>query len=165
MADSITTIRTWCTLHKRAFQDALALRYGWNPKNTPTKCDCYKAFSIEHVLSCAIGGFPTIRYNEIRDLTATLLTEVCNDVCIEPNLQPITEETFRCATANTQKGARLDISANGVWGGRYEKTYFDLRVFNPHVTTNKGPLIVVGRLCQHNFEHNRHIFLVRIMLA
>ncbi len=48
------------------------------------------------------------------DLTATLLTEVCNDVCIEPNLQPITEETFRGATANTQEGARLDISANGV---------------------------------------------------
>ncbi len=123
------------TLHKRAFQDALALRYGWNPKNTPTKCDCGKIFTIEHVLSCAKGGFPTIRQNEIRDLTATLLTEVCNDVCIEPNIQPITEETFRGATANTQEGAHLDISANGVWGGRFEKTYFDVRVFNPHAPT------------------------------
>ena len=128
------------TLHKRAFQDALALRYGWNPKNIPTKCDCGKVFSIEHVLSCAKGGFPTIRHNEIKDLTATLVTEVCNDVCIEPNLQPITEETFRGATANTQEGVRLDISANGVWGGRFEKTYFDVRVFNPHAPTNKGPL-------------------------
>ncbi len=78
------------TLHKGAFQDALALRYGWNPTNTPTNCDCGKAFSTEHALSCAKGGFPTIRHNEIRDLTADLLTEVCNDVRIEPDLQPIT---------------------------------------------------------------------------
>ena len=128
------------TLHKRAFQDALALRYGWNPINTPTKCDCGKAFSIDHALSCAKGGFPIIRHNEIRDLTATLLTEVCNDVRIEPDLQPITEETLRGATANIKDGARLDISANGVWGGRFEKTYFDVRVFNPHAPSNKGPL-------------------------
>ncbi len=128
------------TLHKGAFQDALALRYGWNPINTPTKCSCGKDFSTEHALSCAKGGFPTIRHNEIRDLTATLLTEICNDVCIEPTLQPITEETLRGATANTQDGARLDISANGVWGGRQEKTYFDVRVFNPHAPSNKGSL-------------------------
>ncbi len=57
--------------------------------------DCSKAFSTEHALSCAKGGFPTIRHNEIRDLTADLLTEVCNDVRIEPDLQPITEETLR----------------------------------------------------------------------
>ncbi len=70
----------------------------------PTNCDCGKAFSTEHALSCAKGGFPTIRHNEIRDLTADLLTEVCNDVRIEPDLQPITEETLRHATANTQEG-------------------------------------------------------------
>ena len=30
--------------------------------------------------------------------------------------------------ANCQDGARLDVLANGVWGGRFEKTYFDVRV-------------------------------------
>ncbi len=49
-----------------------------------------------------------------------LLTE---DVRIEPYLQPITEETLRCATARLDISA---ISANGVWGGRLEKTYFDV---------------------------------------
>ena len=34
-------------------------------------------------------GFPSIRHNEIRDLTAHLLTEVCRDVRIELDLQPI----------------------------------------------------------------------------
>ena len=33
-------------------------------------------------------------YNEIRDLTATLLTEVCNDVQVEPELQEIATETM-----------------------------------------------------------------------
>ena len=31
-----------------------------------------------------------------------------------------------------------NISANGVWGGRLEKTYFDVRVFNPLAPSNKN---------------------------
>ena len=105
------------SLHKAAFHDAMALRYGWSPSNLPSKCDCGNNFTVEHALSCAKGGFPSIRHNEIRDLTANLLTEVCNEVCIEPNLQPTTSDQLSGATANSQDGARLDISANGVWGG------------------------------------------------
>ncbi len=81
----------------------IALRYGWNPTNTSTKCDCGKAFVIEHV---------------------------CNDVPIEPDLQPITNETFWGASAKTQDGARLDISANGVWGGRLKKTYTSMSEYS-----------------------------------
>ena len=53
--------------------------------------------------------------NEIRDLTATLLTEVevCHDISVEPGLQPISNEILTGATANTQDGVRLDIAANG----------------------------------------------------
>ena len=125
------------TLHKGAFHDALALRYGWTPSKLPAKCDCGNSFSVEHALSCAKGGFPSIRHNEIRDLTATLLTEVCNDVRIEPELQPVTDEALSGATANLQDGARLDIAANGFWGGRFERTYLDVRVFNPHAPSNR----------------------------
>lgn len=126
------------TLHRSNFHDAMALRYGWTPSKLPSKCECGNNFTVEHALSCAKGGFPTIRHNEIRDLTANLLTEVCKDVCIEPDLQPVTKEHLSEATANSQDGARLDISANGVWGGRFEKTYFDVRVFNPHAPSNKN---------------------------
>lgn len=70
-----------------------------------------------HALSCPKGGFPSIRHNEIRDLTANLLTEVCNDVCIEPELLPIDGEVFTGASSYSQDGARLDITANGIWGG------------------------------------------------
>ena len=111
------------TLHKSAFRDALCLRYGWLPTRTPIYCDCGTHFSIEHALSCPKGGFPSIRHNEIRDITANLLSEICNNVCIEPHLQPITGEHLTGASANTQDGARLDIVANGLWGGRSERTY------------------------------------------
>ena len=92
---------------------------------------------MEHALSCAKGGFPSIRHNEIRDLTTTLLTEVCNDVSIEPRPQPVPSDTLTGATANHQDGARLDIAANGFWGGKYERTFFDVRVFNPHAPSNR----------------------------
>ena len=93
---------------------------------------------MEHALSCAKGGFPTIRHNEIRDLTTSLLTEVCTEVCVEPDLQPVTPDQLNGASASSQDGARLDVSANGVWGGRYQKTYFDVRVFNPLASSNQN---------------------------
>ena len=71
------------------------------------------------------GGF---RHNEIRDLTATLLSEVCNDVQVEPEF---TTETMSGQSANTTNGARLDVAASGFWGGRREKIFVDVRVFNP----------------------------------
>ena len=48
-------------LHKRAFHDALALRYGWTPTEMPCTCACGNKFSVEHALSCAKGGFPSIQ--------------------------------------------------------------------------------------------------------
>ena len=70
--------------------------------------------SAEHALSK--GGFPIISNKEIHDLTAKLLTEVCNDVCIEPELQPVLPQQLMGTTTNTHDGARLDISANSMWG-------------------------------------------------
>ena len=58
----------------------------------------------------------TIRYNEIRDLTASLLTEVYHKVQIEPTLQPLSGESFDHATLNKEDGASLDVSMNSFWG-------------------------------------------------
>ena len=126
------------TLHKSAFQDALALRYNWQLPWVPSTCACGSKFSVEHALSCPKGGFSSVRHNEIRDITASLLTEVCNVVCIEPERQPMTGEVLNGSSSHTQDGARLDIAANGFWGGRFERTYFDVRVFNPHAASNRN---------------------------
>ena len=93
------------------------------------------------MLSCPRGGFPSIRHNEIRDITTTLLTEVCNDVRVEPDLQEVTTEELRGRSANTTDGARLDIAVNGFWGGRFERTFVDVRVFNPYAPSNRNTTI------------------------
>ena len=149
------------TLHKSAFRDAIALRYSWSPTNTPTTCACGSDFTVEHVLSCPKGGFPSIRHNEIRDLTAHLMSEVCNNVCIEPNLQPITGESFSGASAITQDGARLDIAANGLWGGRYERTYFDVRVFNPYAPSNRHSTLAASHRHHENIKKRAYEQRVR----
>ena len=92
-------------------------------------------------LACARGGFPILRHNEIRDVTADLLSEVCHDVRTEPDLQPLTGESLVSRSSVTSEGARLDIAVNGFWGGRYERTYLDVRVFNPHAPSNRNTSI------------------------
>ena len=128
------------SLHKNAFRDAIALRYGWTPLNIPTQCACGASFSVQHALSCPKGGFPTLRHNEVRDLTAQLMTEVSHSVCIEPHLQPLTGEALDGASAIVSDGARLDVAADGFWGGRYERAFFDIRVFNPLAQSNSQPI-------------------------
>ena len=81
-------------------------------------------------MSCQKGGFISIRHDEIRDITCSLLKEVCSDVTKEPLLQPLQGEKFNYKTANVEQEARVDISARGFWN-RGQKAFFDLRVFNP----------------------------------
>ena len=124
-------------LHKGEFRDAICLRYGWTLPNTPRLCNCGKTFQIDHAMTCHMGGFPTIRHNEIRDMTAHLLTEVCSNVATEPHLQPLSGETLRLASANVNDGARLDVCARGFWSARQD-TFFDVRVFHPNAPSNRS---------------------------
>ena len=118
-------------LHKAAFRDALCLRYGWLPRHLPSRCVCDQKFTIERALSCSRGGFPSIRHNEIRDITAEFLTEVCYGVGVEPGLQPVTDEAFSYRSANREDGVRLDVVAESFWGRDRQRAFFDVRVFNP----------------------------------
>ena len=94
-------------LHKGAFRDALCLRYGWRPPHLPSHCICRNSFTVENALICTRGGFPSIRHNELRDITAGLLTEVCHNVGTEPQLQPLSGEQLILQSANREDGARL----------------------------------------------------------
>ena len=71
------------------------------------------------------------RHNELRDFTASLLTEVCHNVAIEPKLQPLDGETLQYRSANTDTEARLDVRARGFWN-QGQDAYFDIRAFNPN---------------------------------
>ena len=81
-------------------------------------CACgTKFFHVHETILC-------IRHNEVRDKSYVY------DVCIEPSLQPITGETLTGASAVTDDGARFDVAANRYWGGRFERTFFDVGAFN-----------------------------------
>ena len=63
-----------------------------------------------------MGGFPTIRHNEIRDITTTLLTEVFSNVNTELTLPP------------------LELTG-GFWNA-LQYAFFDIKVFYPNASSN-----------------------------
>ena len=83
--------------------------------NTSTKSNCGAPFSADHAMICPMGGFPTIRHNELHDITASLLSEVCQNAATEPQLQPLSGESMTYRTAITTDNVRLDICARGFW--------------------------------------------------
>ena len=110
---------------------------------------CGTKFTVEHAFTCKRGGFVTIRHNEIRDFTAELLNEVCQDVEVEPILTPLTGEHFQYRSANLEDNARLDISARGVWV-RGSKAFFDVRVFNPLAPTYRNRTLAAAHKSNEN---------------
>jgi hypothetical protein len=81
-------------LNKREFRDALCLRYNWQLKNVAQHCVCGVNLSTDHAMICPHGGMTIIRHNEIRDITADWLSEVCSETEKEPQLQPITGQKY-----------------------------------------------------------------------
>ena len=60
---------------------------------------------------CQHGGLTFVRHNDLRDITAGLLSRVCSDVATEPPLQPLSGEAITLKSANRQDDARADIHA------------------------------------------------------
>ena len=69
-----------------------------------------------------------MRHNNIRDFEANLLSKVCNDMEIEPPLQPITTEKLPNSALKGDE-ARPDVRARGFWR-KGRNAFFDVRVTN-----------------------------------
>ena len=147
-------------LSKAEFRDALCLRYGWQPNNLPTKCVCGQQFTVTHALSCPNGGFPSIRHNEIRDVFAECLVKVAHAVEIEPHLEPLSGEHLQPRTAVRGDQARLDVVANGVYGGRFERSFLDVRVFNPYARSNSSSSI--ASVYRKHEQEKRRLYEARV---
>ncbi len=103
----------------------------------PIICTGGANFTIEHILSCAKGGYSSICHNEIRDFTANLMAVVCHNVATEHHLQTgvltcIYQQTRGC---QTRRWLLMRM------GSRFERAFFDIRVFNPFALSNKQPLL------------------------
>ena len=102
------------------------LGYGKDLKGLPSKCPCGQPFNMTHALNCKTGGFITIRHNRVKDFEAKLLTEICNDVEIEPPLQPLEGEIINGLTS---VNGRPDVRARGFWR-EGQNAFFDARITN-----------------------------------
>ena len=88
-------------------------------------------FDVQHSLDCMRGGYRTIQHNEVRDVLASVIKEAgFKAVETEPQLQPLSGESFDFKSANKEEDARSDIKCNGFW--RPMRTaYFDIKVVSP----------------------------------
>ena len=104
-------------------------------------------------MNCHRGGFVNVRHDSIRNFEAKLLKQVCNDVQLEPPLQPVPEGTHFLASANIRGDARLDIRAKSFWR-EGQNAFFDVRVTNADNASQKDkPLKSVLR--NHEQEKKR----------
>ena len=123
-------------LNKQEFHDAICLRYDFKIKGVAKTCICGDDYSVNHCMTCKKGGYVTLRHNSLRDLTVEVLGEICQDVGKEPPLLPVTGESLPTGS-NIKDGARLDVSARGIWTP-LSRAFLDIRVFNPQDQTNKS---------------------------
>ena len=78
-----------------------------------------------------------LRHNELRNTEAEIMAEIAYDVRVEPELQDIPENLQLSSGTILADGARLDVSARGIFR-RHELTFFDVRVTNPNCSTNQN---------------------------
>ena len=116
--------------NKVEFRDTLCVRYNWPLPNIPRFCACGEKTGVDHSCVCKLGGLIHMRHDNVRDVEAEFLDEVCRGVETEPGLLPVEPENFEKG-AITGDMARLDIVATGLFGNM-EKTYFDVRVTHPN---------------------------------
>jgi hypothetical protein len=135
-------------LNKQEFHDAICLRYDFKIKGVSRTCVCGADYSVNHCMTCKKGGYVTMRHNSLRDLTAEVLGEFCKDVGIEPHLLPVTGESLPTGS-NIKDGARLDVSARGIWTP-LARAFLDIRVFNPQAQTNKSKSIAQAYIMHEN---------------
>ena len=81
-------------LHNGDFRDALCLCYGWPVAGLPHKCCCGSVFSIDHTRTCHKGGYPSIRHNEIQDVSSNFLSEVVPTFVLNQSFSLLVENPF-----------------------------------------------------------------------
>ena len=110
----------------------MRIRYNWALSRLPSVCEYGIKFGLTDALLCKKRGFVSLRHNQIRNITASVLTEVCNNVRDELFLQQLTGESIQNHTARRNK-VRLDICAHGFWEAG-PATFFDLRFLRDYAT-------------------------------
>ena len=75
-------------------------------------------------MNCKKGGFVSIMHNDLHNLTANTVSEVCKDTEIEPKLLTLPGEELYGRTTNRSNEVRFDIRADGFWE-RGQQAFFN----------------------------------------
>ena len=78
--------------------------YRWTLLNTPSRCVCGSTFTTDYAMICHPGGVTFVHHNDV-------LSNVCNDVAIEPPLQSLSGEVL----TNQLDDTRADIHHSCPW--------------------------------------------------
>ena len=92
-------------LSRQQFWDSRRLQYGWEISNLPTSCARGSKFDIQHSMSCKKGGFVSIRYDDLQDLTENMMSEVCKDTETEPKITALSGEELQGKRSNNSSKA------------------------------------------------------------
>ena len=71
------------------------------------------------------GGFIHSRHDQLRNLQAKMLSEVCQNVEVEPQLQPLTGENMSLQSTNTGDRACLDVKVREFYR-QGQSAFFDI---------------------------------------
>ena len=95
------------------FCDSLRLRYGFEPAGLPQKCDgCGCNFTVEHGLSCAVGGLIIGRHDDVCLEFGALAKKALKPsaVSYEPKIRSKDEAAWVAATVVTPGSTGADVS-------------------------------------------------------
>ncbi|KAG0718930.1 hypothetical protein GWK47_051545 [Chionoecetes opilio] len=87
-------------------------------------------------MTCKKGGFVCIRHDEVRDLTASMLREVCHGRLHRANPSASRWGTPAVQDSQYRPEARVDICARGFWT-RGQRTFLNIRIFDPMAASHR----------------------------
>ena len=149
------------TLNRQEWYDAISARYNLPlvGQTLPQNCACGEENTIDHLISCKLGGFVCFRHNNVRDFIGHELSKVCVDTKIEPHLLNVRNMSLPPGTI-TSDGARLDISTRGFWSN-LDSVYFDVRIFNPRTASNAN--LAVAKVYEKHEKKKKKAYLHRVI--
>ena len=101
-----------------------------------------------------------MRHDAVKEAIAEILREICKDVTVEPHLLSVKGQSLNSG-ANLSDGARLDISAVGLWQ-RMEKVFIDVQVFNPNAKTNVE-MGEISKMYSNHEENKKKLYNQRVI--
>ena len=101
-------------------------------KNLPSHCVCGSVFSTDCAMICSHGGLTITRHNDIHDITANWLSEVCRNVERDPPPHCLSQVKTSCHFLQTDMTMREQTFVQQASGDGSNVHFFDIRVFHPN---------------------------------